>query len=124
MKIAVLADLHDNWRAWEIILPILQKEPVDLMIFCGDMCSPAMMKKLAEDFKKPVHFVYGNIDGDYQGMEELTKILPNLTIRGQQGELEINNKKIAFVHYPEEAKQLAKGQQYDYVFYGHVLYRD
>jgi len=121
MKLAILSDLHDNYILWQQkILPKLKELNATEIIFCGDMCSPGMMKKMTEEFGEKIHLVFGNVDGDKKKMEELATGLPNLTIYGKQGEIELSGKKIAFVHFPNKARKLAESGNYHLVCYGHT----
>ena len=44
----------------------------------------------------------------------------SINIFSKHGEVEIANKKMAFVHFPEYAERLAKEGRFDFVFYGHT----
>ena len=44
----------------------------------------------------------------------------NTLIFKKHGEIKMAGKSIAFVHYPDIAKKLAKSGKYDFVFYGHT----
>lgn len=119
MKIAILADLHDNLKNLELILEMFKEEKPDELIFCGDMCAPATLKELAKGFPGKIHLIFGNVDGDPYLMEKRAQENDNLIIYGLKAELELDNKKIAVVHYPDFAEGLASTGKYDVVFYGH-----
>jgi predicted phosphodiesterase len=44
----------------------------------------------------------------------------NTILYKDSGETNIEGKRIAFVHFPEDAKVLAASGKYDFVFYGHT----
>jgi len=120
MKIAIISDSHDNLVNIEKALKWINKNKIDEIIHCGDVCAPASLKEFANNFNGKIHLIYGNVDGDYFTMGELVQNdLKNVKIYGQKGELEVNGKKIVFVHLQWIAKALAKSGDYDYVFYGH-----
>jgi len=107
MKIAIIADTHDNLANLEKIIKWLNKEKIQLILHCGDVCRRDTLEKIKNDFFGEVKAVKGNMEID---LDDLPEIL----------ELEIDNKKIAVVHKPEPAKELAKSGNYDFVFYGHT----
>ncbi|MFA6146128.1 MAG: metallophosphoesterase family protein [Patescibacteria group bacterium] len=125
MKIAIISDSHDNVPNLEKALAIIKNQGVGLIIHCGDLCAPSMLSKvIAPDFQGEIHIVHGNV-GDPDLLEEIAKKFPNVTVHGKIGEIEVvsiglNNKKIAFTHFPEEGKKLAESKKYDFVFYGHT----
>ena len=119
MKIGVISDSHDNVPNIETAIKYFKERGITTVIHCGDVCAPSVMKFIAEQFGDTMHLVYGNVDGDQKKMEELAKNLSTLTIHGEVGRIEIDNKKIGFVHYPWEAEKLAESGQYDVIFYGH-----
>ncbi len=121
MKIAIISDSHDNLANLDQALAFLKKEGIKVMIHCGDVCAPGVMKYLAENFPGQIHLVFGNVDGDHDMMNQLAKEkLKNVKIYGEIGELEIDQQKIAFTHRPERARQLALSKNFDLVFYGHT----
>ena len=120
MKIALLSDLHDQVGIWKKIHPILSYEKIEEMIFCGDMCSGAVMAQVAKDFGKKIHLVFGNIDGDPFIMMQKARELPYLVIYGRIAELDIDGIKIHVNHYPDVAEGMAYTGKYDLVCFGHT----
>ena len=118
-KIAIISDSHDNLANIYKMLDYLKKEKIKIMIHCGDVCAPSVMKEIADKFDGEIHLVFGNVDGDQEKMKELAEGLNNLTIYGQVGELDLDGKKIAWCHFPWQAERLAESSKYDLVFYGH-----
>jgi putative phosphoesterase len=118
MKILLLSDIHDNVWALQVILQSQQAVEADVLICCGDLCSPFIIDLLAV-FKKPVHTVLGNNDCDVAAMTgKLPKYL-NVKIHGEYYRDELDNKTIAVNHYPDKAQKLLQLQAYDVVCYGH-----
>ncbi|MFN3301656.1 MAG: metallophosphoesterase family protein [Patescibacteria group bacterium] len=120
MKIAIISDTHDNIPNLEKTINWLKSEGISLIIHCGDLCSPSFLSKvLAPSFSGEIHLIYGNV-GDRELLEEKIKELKNVKYYSNQGEIELDGKKIAFVHYREKAKKLAETGKYDIIFYGHT----
>ena len=121
MKIAIVSDSHDNLATTGKALQWLKEKKIKLLIHCGDVCSPSMLKKISQLFKGKIHLVFGNVDGDQYSMLKAKeeRKLPNVKFHGDFGELEIEKKKIAFCHKLLPAQGLAASGKYDLVFYGH-----
>lgn len=120
MKIAIISDSHDNIPNTEKALDWINKEGIRVIIHCGDLAAPAMLTKvIAPKFSGEFHFVHGNV-GDPDLLEGVAKDFPNVKIHGEIGEIEVDNKKISFTHFPEKALELAKKDGPDLVFYGHT----
>ncbi len=120
MKIAVLSDIHDNFDNLEKALKEIKRSQCDIIIFCGDFGGPAIAKKLAEA-KLKTYAVFGNVDGAiYEITTYFKENAPHVTLFRDMGFIEIDNKKIAFCHYPEFAEGLAHTRKYDVVFHGHT----
>jgi uncharacterized protein len=121
MKIAIISDSHDNMPNIQKMLDYLKTEKIKVMLHLGDVCAPGVLKYLAENFAGDIYLVYGNVDGDRKKMEELMKGRRKVHLLGEHGEPKIKglNLRIGMVHYPLIAKQMAAGEKYDVVFYGH-----
>jgi uncharacterized protein len=118
MRLAVLSDIHDN--IWKLAAALPKAAEADAVLFCGDLCSPFTLDRLARGAAgKPVHVVWGNNEGDVRLMLKITADLPQLTLHGPLAELEFDGLRVAVNHYPEIARGLAAGGGYDLVCYGH-----
>lgn len=106
MRIAIISDTHNNLATAKKIIDWLNKEKIKLLLHCGDISTQETIDEIENNFKGEIKFVKGNADFD-------------LDIPEKQ-ELQIEGKKIAFCHFPEFAKELAKTGEYDLVFYGHT----
>ena len=121
MKIAIISDTHDNLPNLKKAIEWIKKEKIDTLIHCGDVCAPATLREILKVFPGKFFLVFGNVDGDHFRVTKLSyESFPNLKVLGEWGEVEIENKKIAFCHFPQFAKGLACTQNYDLVFYGHT----
>lgn len=120
MRIAILSDSHDNIPNMEKALAWINRENINFIIHCGDLAAPAVLSKvIMPKFSGEFHFVHGNV-GDPNLLEEVAKDFSNVRVHGEVGEIEVDNKKIAFTHFPEKAQALAKKDTFDLVFYGHT----
>ncbi len=120
MKLAIISDTHDNVPNLEKALDWINKNNIEQIIHCGDLCAPSILVNvLAPKFSGPVHMVFGNVE-DREVLSEKVKEFDHVTHYGDVGELAIGGKKTAFVHYPEQAKKIAGSGKYDIVFYGHT----
>ncbi|MBI3290758.1 metallophosphoesterase family protein [Candidatus Falkowbacteria bacterium] len=119
MKIAIVSDSHDNIPNIEKFLDWADKNSIKAIIHCGDLAAPSVIKKeFAPKFKGQVHFIHGNV-ADRELNKEVAKEFDHVTLHGDTGTLEIDGVKIAFNHFPWDAKKLAQTGKYDLVFYGH-----
>lgn len=117
MRIAILSDIHDHIKNLGTVLA--QLTDVDVLICCGDLCSPFIIAQLGRDFTKPTHIVFGNNDGDLFRITQQASRFPQITLHGEFAELSLGGKRIAVIHFPEIARSLAASDRYDLVCYGH-----
>jgi putative phosphoesterase len=106
MRIAVISDTHNNWPNFQKALNWIKKENISLVLHCGDIMSQEIINDAKKNFNGEIKFVKGNADW-------------NLELPVSQ-EVEFNNKKIVFCHFPNDAKKLSQSGKYDMVFYGHT----
>lgn len=119
MKIAIVSDSHDNLANIYKALDWIKKEGIELILHCGDVCSLGTLKEFAKNFQGQIHIVYGNVDADQGGFDKAAEEFQNIEIHVEKGELNLDGKNIAFVHFPDSAKRLAQIGKYDIIFYGH-----
>jgi putative phosphoesterase len=118
MKLAVLSDSHDN--IWKLDQAIPHLSRADAVVHCGDLCSPFMIKRLAEGAEnRPVHVVWGNNDGDQFRINRVAKGYEHVHLHGDLAALDLEGVKVAVNHYPEIARGLAASGEYDLVCFGH-----
>jgi len=139
MKIAIISDVHDNIPNLKRVLDycnekISASRRIEKIICCGDLASIETLEFLNDNFSGEIFFTFGNMDNDYlkgYHFEKLdsstcyrslgmTCIYKKTKIFKEEGEIEIDGKKIAFVHFPRIAKGLCRSGRYDMVFYGHT----
>jgi len=119
MEVAILSDIHDHIDKLKKVLKAIEGK-VESIVFCGDMVSPFTTGVLAKT-NLPTYACLGNNDEDQIGMMKMGGTKFTWTHLSQEfGEVELDDKKIAFCHYPKLAELLAKTGDYDAVFYGHT----
>ncbi len=133
-KIAIISDVHNNEVNLKKVLDYCKESEIKKIICCGDLASLETLDFLNDNFSGEIYFTFGNMDNDqlceingHPMSRDLNdrKTLAvleykNTKIFKEFGEIEIENKRIAFVHYPKSAKRLAETGKYDFVFYGHT----
>lgn len=119
MQIAIISDSHDNLPNIDKAINWINNNKIEMIIHCGDLAAPSIIKKeFGPKFKGEFHFINGNVS-DRELNQEIAKQFKNVTYHGDKGELNIDGKKFAFVHFPWEAEKLGESGKYDLVFYGH-----
>ena len=118
MKLLVMSDSHDN--VWKLDAAAEHLARADVVLHCGDICSPFMIRRLGElTGTKPVHVIWGNNDGDTYLIGRVASAFPDIILDGALAQFEIGGLKVAANHYPEIARGLAKSGDYGLVCYGH-----
>jgi putative phosphoesterase len=118
-KIAVLSDSHDHVQTLARALADANAAGAEVLIHCGDLCAPFIMRLLAEGFGGPVHVVFGNNDADGRLLQTIAAQHSHVTLHGIYAEFEAGNRQIAAIHYPEPARRIAQSGALDLVCYGH-----
>ncbi len=106
MEIAIVSDTHNNWANFKKAIEWIKKEKIKLILHCGDISSQEIIGQAKKSFAGKIKFVKGNADWNLDLPEKM--------------ELKFNSKKIAFCHFPNEAKKFAQSGKFDLVFYGHT----
>lgn len=124
MKIAIISDIHNNLVNLKKVLNFCAKNKIKTIICCGDLANIESLDFLNSNFSGEIYHTFGNMD-EGQMQDDLTwtsnvQVYKNTTIYKNFGEIEIEKKHVAFVHYPEMAKKLGESGKYDFVFYGHT----
>jgi len=92
MRIGAIADTHDNLVALAAAVRFFEDQAVEHILHAGDYCAPFALKRLLQT-RIPVDGVFGNCDGEREG---LAKLLPSLS-RGPR-RLELGGQKICLIH--------------------------
>ena len=118
MKIGILSDSHDQVWNLRVALRALREE-ADVLVHCGDLCSPFVVPLLARGFAGPVHAVFGNNDADRFRLERLAAASGTVRLEGESWLTELAGVRIAVKHFPELADPLVASGGFDLVCYGH-----
>lgn len=119
MKVAIISDTHDNIPNTKKVLDYCQENNIEKIIHCGDLAELETFNFIKNNFFGDFFWTFGNMDIDHQNIKTIkhknnTKIFENF------GQSKIEDKQVAFVHFPEKAEELCKSEKYDFVFYGHT----
>ena len=117
MHIAVLSDIHD--QVWNLAVALRSVDSCDVLICCGDLCSPFVLDQLARGFAKPIHIVFGNNDADLYRITSKVAKYPHVRLRGEFFEEDFDGRRIAVNHFDNIARAIAAAGAHDAVFYGH-----
>ena len=116
MKIGVLSDTHGEVWAVQRAIRILHNLRVSLAIHCGDVGTEVvpLLKGLR------THFVHGNMD-DLDRLREVI-VNPEHTLHEQLGTLEIEGRRLAFLHGHDVKllRHTIHSGHYDLVCHGHT----
>ena len=123
MRIGIISDTHDHHRNVLQAVEIFAQRRVECVLHAGDIVAPFVAKAFAE--LKDVKFiaVYGNNDGE--------KLFLRHTIEGFGGEIheycykgELAGRKVYMTHTHHNVEEVAAGQMYDLLVYGHTHRQD
>lgn len=121
MRLAIISDTHDNIPNLKKVLNYCQKNKITQLIHCGDLAEIETLNFIQNNFTGTIFWTFGNMDLGHSADYPFTdNKYSAIHIFSKHGEIEIANKKIAFVHFPEYAKKLALSNRFDFVFYGHT----
>lgn len=107
MKFAIVSDTHDHVNNFLKVITWLNANNIKTILHCGDICNQELIDQATKNFNGQILWVKGN--GDYE-LHDIKDLM----------EVELDGKKVAFIHYPELAKKMAESGKYDLVFYGHT----
>lgn len=120
MKVAITSDIHNNEVNLKKVLGFCAREKIETIICCGDLASLETLDFMNDNFSGNILYTFGN--ADYDDLRELgeQKKYRSTFLFKDFGEAVIEKKNVAFVHFPDKAKSLARTGKYDFVFYGHT----
>lgn len=113
----MISDIHDHLDHLESALKAARGAQV--LLCCGDLCSPFVVDRLGRGFQGDIHVVFGNNDGDRYRIALRAAGFRNITLHGEFAELDIDGRKIALHHFDDVGRALARGGKYDLVCFGH-----
>ncbi len=120
MLVAITSDIHNNEVNLQKVLNYCQENKIQTMICCGDLASLETLDFLNDNFIGNILYTFGNADyDDLWRLAEQKKYRETYLFK-EFGEAVIEKKNVAFIHYPDKAKGLARTGKYDFIFYGHT----
>lgn len=119
MKVVIFSDLHDNLDNLKKLLDWSDKNEIEKIICCGDLCRIEILKYLTQNFKGDIFLVGGNADL-FDPRD--TKKISNLHYSEHFLEFKIGNQRILIAHKPADLKKyLAENvPSIDFAFHGHT----
>ncbi|HUB79794.1 MAG TPA: metallophosphoesterase family protein [Bryobacteraceae bacterium] len=117
MRIAILSDIHDN--VWKLDSALHSVRDADVMLCCGDLCSPFIVHQLGRGFRGPIHIVFGNNDGDLYRISSNARQYGQIRLHGELFRDEFDGRRFAMNHYDSIARSLARSGEFDVVCFGH-----
>jgi putative phosphoesterase len=117
MRLGILSDIHDN--VWKLNAALSRLVECDVLLCCGDLCSPFVIDELANSFPRDIHIVFGNNDADLFRITSKTKTHTHVKLAGEFFEGTFDGKRVAMNHFDYLAKPIAQSGLYDLVCFGH-----
>jgi putative phosphoesterase len=117
MRLAVLSDIHDN--IWKLRAALAALQDADVLLCCGDLCSPFVIHQLARGFPRDIHLVFGNNDADTFRITRNAAAYPRVHLHGEWMVQSFGGRRVAMNHFDFLAGPLAASGQFDAVFFGH-----
>ena len=120
MIVAILSDTHDNLATLEKVLGYINKNKIEHIIHCGDMCSYDTLMYFVEHFNGYLYYAFGNGVLHPEVIKAYCSKDDHISVFEKIGDILLDSLHIGFTHYPEEARKLAETEEYDMVYYGHT----
>jgi len=115
MKVGVISDTHDRLPTFRRALALFKRLEVDALFHAGDFVAPFAAKLMSADhWTTPLYCVYGNNDGEREGLKA---VLPGVT--GGPLRVEIGGRIIVMHHWIEQIPA-ARMEGVDVVISGHT----
>lgn len=118
MKIAIMSDSHDRWEILEKAINMANEAGCEHLLFAGDLIAPPGVAIL-EKFNGVVKFVWGNNEGEIQGLTTKFNASEKIELCGDIFDSTIAGVRVFMNHYPEIGSLAAKSKSYDLCVYGH-----
>jgi putative phosphoesterase len=122
MIVGIMSDSHDNLPAIDLAIKSFTTEPkVDLIVHCGDFCSPFAFREF-QKLDMPLKAVIGNNDGELFVIRSIFDSQKTWEVKKYLFELEIDDQKAVIVHgdVPKLTELLLHAGEYDWIFSGHT----
>ena len=120
MLVAITSDIHNNEVNLKKVLNYCNDKEIQTIVCCGDVASKETLDFFCDNFLGQILLAFGN--AEYDDLRELgkEKKYRNVFLFPKIGEANLEKNPIAFVHFPDRAKELARARKYKFVFYGHT----
>ena len=119
MKVCILSDSHDRGPMLAAAVEIAKADGATAVIHCGDIIGGNTLKATLK-LGLPVHAVHGNNLGDPVSIARIACNSEGLLhYHGQDGTLELGDRRIFLTHYPHLGHGMACTGDYDLVCCGH-----
>ena len=120
MKVAIIADIHDNAHNTVLALEEIHKHKVSRIFFLGDFVGAAISLILTSS-AIPIYAIWGNNDGHKSLITKFSlEKGSNLEVGFDTFDtIQVGKRNVFLSHYPLLAKSMAKSGDYSAVFYGH-----
>ncbi len=115
--IGIIADSHDNVPSIRHAVRLFQQAECHLVIHAGDIIAPFSAKSLA-DLTCPVKAVFGNCDGEKEGLKKAFRSLGD--IKEAPFVFTLDELKILITHLDTPVKSYAESGLYDVIIFGHT----
>jgi len=117
MRIGLISDTHDHLIKINEAIKLFNWEKVDYVIHCGDFIAPFAMK-LFGNLQMPFLGIFGNNDGEKEGLMQVVQQFGELNAPPILRELDSKNLLISHSFIPKE--KLSNYNNPDYIIYGHT----
>ena len=115
--IGIMSDSHDNCHALKKAVMFFNSAKCNLVIHAGDFIAPFAAKKL-EELNCPVKAVFGNCDGEKQGLRKAFKSIG--TIKEEPLKFTYKGVKFLVTHTHFKVPEYKATGDYDVIIYGHT----
>ncbi|TAE59938.1 MAG: metallophosphoesterase [Bacteroidetes bacterium] len=123
MKVVILSDIHDH--IWNLDRALELCRDCGVLICCGDLCAPFIMKRLAEGFAGDIHVVFGNNDADlFRITRTASGYGERVKLHGEWADVEIGGKRFGVNHFDYIAREIAPSGHFDVICFGHNHIRE
>jgi hypothetical protein len=117
MKVAVIADIHDNLTNLERCLDLCRENNIENIICCGDVTNSETLGYISDHFKGRIMLVRGNME--IYGEQEIANH-DNIDYGDRVGYFEVGNKIVGVCHEPFLVDKILERKDCYIVFYGHT----
>jgi len=102
MRIGILSDIHD--QVWNLRAALAALQDVDALLVAGDLCSPFVLRILAQGFRQGhIHVVFGNNDGDRFRMAQVARAYDHVELHGEVYRGRLDDRELVMNHFPDLA---------------------